>query len=471
MNRTLRIAIGGLCVATLLLVWLRRAENPDRVVESREMARPAAVLAALGRVEGRGQTISLGAATDGVVKEVLVTDGQRVEKGALLAVIGCDDVREQINLAKAQAESARQARVRLLRGKREEEREAAARATEAAKAVLTAAQEHLNRMEGLYQNGEISRDTYDQTKRDFDVASADYQKAVDEQALTDARPLPEEISQADAEVAAAQRNVEVAADKLEKCNVRAPISGTVLKVLTKAGESYSTLLPNPLFTMADDSVRRVRAEVDERDIGKVKIGQESIVTADAYPGQKFEGQVIEISRAMEAKAVVSADPADKTDRDVLDVVIELKPAKDNLPLGLRVTTEMTGAVSAVAPEAPVEGSARPAEAPVAKAQAMATAAEAATTAVPAAPSAPATTEANGFLLQAGAMKKRENADTLASALQRKDFPAFVRTRDGDPFYRVDVGPYPDLAAAMTAKNDLKGGGFETIMERPRATRQ
>ncbi|MGH9573036.1 MAG: HlyD family efflux transporter periplasmic adaptor subunit [Candidatus Acidiferrales bacterium] len=457
MRKLVAITVAGLALLIPFFLWIKSAQQATPV-EVHEASGSAVQLAALGRVEGRGETISVGAATDGVVKAVLVNEGQQVGKGTLLAEISCDDISAQIELAKAQADSARQARIRLLRGNREEERAAAAQATDAAKAVMLQAQGHLARMDALYQKSEISRDMFDQAKRDFDVAQANFQRAQDEQNLTDARPLPEDVSRADAEVAAAQRSIAVAADKLEKCNVRAPISGIILKVLTKAGESYSTLVPQPLFTIADESVRRVRAEVDERDIGRVKLGQQAIVTADAYPEKKFDGQVVEISQAMQSKSVLSDDPSQKTDRDVLDVVVQLKPSKEELPLGLRVTTQMTGVVSPmpqVAPPSAATGSAA-----VSASGSDVTNVRAAQTTGP----TETGTRRAGFLLQAGAMTHPANADALAALLKSKSFPAFVMTRDGDSFHRVDVGPYPDLATATMAREQLSASGFETIIK-------
>lgn len=71
----------------------------------------------------------------------------------------------------------------------------------------------------------------------------------------------------------------------------------------------------------------------------------------------------------------------------------------------------------------------------------------------------------GFVLQLAAMTHRENADALTEALHRKNFPAFVLARDGDPFYRVDVGPYPDAAHARSVEGELKTGGFHTVLEK------
>lgn len=481
MRKLVMLLAAGLALAIPLFIWMQRTPEPKRA-ESRGASGAASVsgaqLAALGRVEGRGETISVGAATDGVVKAVFVSEGQQVSKGTLLAAINCDDISEEVDLARAQADSARDARTRLLRGDRDEERAAAAQATDAAKAVMMQAQDHLDRMNALYQKQEISRDTFDQANRDFEVAQADYEKAEDEQKLADAGPLPEEVSHANAEVRAADRAVSVAVEKVEKCNVRAPISGTILKVLTKAGESYSTLLPHPLFTISDESVRRVRAEVDERDIARLKIGQASIVTADAFPGQKFEGQVVEIAQAMGPKSVMSDDASQEIDRNVLDVVIQLKPTKEELPIGLRVTAEMTSVTTPV--EESVEPSTEPS--PTASLPAETAISNIGTAAVPDAPAVRAevaaeapvagaswavpvsVSNATGFLLQAAAMTHPENANALAAVLQKKSFPAFVATRRGDPFYRVDVGPYPTLAAATEAKNVLSSGGFETILK-------
>ena len=75
-------------------------------------------------------------------------------------------------------------------------------------------------------------------------------------------------------------------------------------------------------------------------------------------------------------------------------------------------------------------------------------------------------ERNGYVLQLAAMTHKENADALAETLRRSNFPAFVQAREGDRFYRVNVGPYPDAAYARSVRDELKGGGFGTALERP-----
>lgn len=338
MRRVPKYVVAGFVIAIPALFWFSRRQPPaeanQKVVPGSEV-----LLASPGRVEGLGDTISVGAATDGVVESVLVTDGQEVTEGTALAVIGCDDIKAEIEQAKAEAESARQSRIRLLRGHRIEERNTAAQKTAAAQAVLNQTMEHLKRMDTLYQKQEISRDLFEQVKSDYEVAQANYRSSRYEQDLLESGPLPEEKSRADADVTAAEKNVSVSMEKLQKCTIRAPISGTVLRIMTRAGESYSTLVPRPLFSLADDSIRRVRAEVDERDVGKVKMAQRIIVSADGFPGRRFDGRVIELAHVMGRKSVLSGDPAEKVDRDILEVIIELDQSAKELPIGLRVTAQ------------------------------------------------------------------------------------------------------------------------------------
>jgi len=127
----------------------------------------------------------------------------------------------------------------------------------------------------------------------------------------------------------------------------APIAGTVLRVYARAGESFSTVTPRPLFALADASGRRVKAEVDERDLGKVVIGQKVILQTDGLGGKKFTGTVASISSVMGRKSVYTGDPSDKLDRDVLEVEIDLTGDPRSLPIGLRVTVQFLSNGSAI----------------------------------------------------------------------------------------------------------------------------
>jgi cell division septation protein DedD len=77
----------------------------------------------------------------------------------------------------------------------------------------------------------------------------------------------------------------------------------------------------------------------------------------------------------------------------------------------------------------------------------------------AAPAVPA----NSYTLQVAALRRESDAMSLAAHLQRKKFPAFVVSPQGDRYYRVQVGPYADQKSADAARKDLEGAGFKKLI--------
>lgn len=296
-------------------------------------------LACPGRIEGRSETVNVGAAIDGVVRSIHVKESQTVRRGDVLAELDCSDLQSALQVAKANRDSLQDARIRLQRGSRPEEREAAAQKTSAARAIREQASTQQDRMSKLYAAQEISRLTFEESQRDRDVAEAQFQQAQRNEELVNAGALPEELARASADVDAAEASIKLAEDKLGKCVVRAPINGSILRVLLREGESFALLTARPLFTMADASGRRVRAEVDEDDIASVHVGQKLLVSADAYSGRTFSGVVTQLASLMGRRSVVTGDPAQKADRDVLEVTADLDQSSTALPIGLRVTVQ------------------------------------------------------------------------------------------------------------------------------------
>jgi septal ring-binding cell division protein DamX len=72
--------------------------------------------------------------------------------------------------------------------------------------------------------------------------------------------------------------------------------------------------------------------------------------------------------------------------------------------------------------------------------------------------------ANSYTLQVAATRSEFDAMSLASHLQKKKFPAFVVSPQGDKYYRVQVGPYADQKSADAARKGLEGAGFKAIVK-------
>jgi HlyD family secretion protein len=68
---------------------------------------------------------------------------------------------------------------------------------------------------------------------------------------------------------------------------------------------------------------RVRAELDERDLGSIKVGQAVSVRAAAFPGREFEGSVSSIAPLVEPGRLDARGSREQTDIDVVEVMVEL----------------------------------------------------------------------------------------------------------------------------------------------------
>jgi multidrug resistance efflux pump len=153
--------------------------------------------------------------------------------------------------------------------------------------------------------------------------------------LVDAEAREEDRAHAEAAVATAQAQLAEARAYLEKSYIRAPINGVILRKLRHTGESVSTQFDSPVVTMADDSVLRVRLDVDESDVSKLKVGERAYVTAEAYGDHKFWGGVIRVGRILGKKNIRTDEPSEHVDTKILETLVELDPGQ-RLPLGLRV---------------------------------------------------------------------------------------------------------------------------------------
>jgi len=97
--------------------------------------------------------------------------------------------------------------------------------------------------------------------------------------------------------------------------------------------------PTVVMTMCDLDHLRLRAEVDEADVGRVTLGQRAYATAEAYSSRRFPAQVTQIMHTLGRKSAPGDDPRAKIDTRVLEVILRVEghPA---LPVGLRMDVHL-----------------------------------------------------------------------------------------------------------------------------------
>ncbi|RCJ32864.1 efflux transporter periplasmic adaptor subunit [Nostoc minutum NIES-26] len=323
------------------------------------------------------QSVNISPKNPGVLAQLYVEQGDRVQQGQIIARMDLGDIQAQIlqyraNLAQSQAQldQARagnrpqeiaQAKARLSQaqaqlnqaraGNRSQEIEQAQAQVNSAKAQVNLTQARVTRYRELTRQGATSQDQLDQYISEDQRAKASLEEAqkrlsllesgtrseeiaAKEAAVTEARAAlvllengsrPEEIAQRQAAVKSAQAQLAAAEVKLQDTVIRAPLSGIVTQKYANVGAFVTPTTSASSSASATSSsivaVARgleVLAQVPEADIGRINQGQQVEIIADAYPDQIFQGRV----RLIAPEAVVEQGVTSFQVRVVLDTGTE-----------------------------------------------------------------------------------------------------------------------------------------------------
>lgn len=260
----------------------------------------AVTITASGTVEPV-QSLNLSFKNPGTVKTVAVQQGQEVKEGQLL--LAQEDLEQQAQLASARA-NLRSAQARLTElenGSLPEEIAQLKADEESASAAKDAAQKQLERIQQLADAGAATQKDLDDAKSSYAAALARWQQASSKVKLAEAGSRPEEIEQAKASVEAAEAQVRLAENNLEATRLYAPFDGIVAEVNATVGQrvtgvtvSGSDNSSRPLLSVVSKDLR-VRAQVNEADVGQVAVGQKATFVVNAYPDKKFSARVSAVS--------------------------------------------------------------------------------------------------------------------------------------------------------------------------------
>jgi HlyD family secretion protein len=202
--------------------------------------------------------VQVGAQVSGRIVKVFVDFNSEVKKGDILAEIDPSLYGAQVNQSSAQLKAAQASLKR-------------------SQARLSTAKINLKRLKGLQREGIANVSEVDQSQGDHDVAEAD-------------------VAAADAQIAQLRAQLSSARTTLAYSRIFSPIDGVVVNRAIDPGQTVAASFAAPvLFLIAQDlSKMQVLAEIDEADVGKIKEQMKAEVVVDAFPGEKFEGQVTQV---------------------------------------------------------------------------------------------------------------------------------------------------------------------------------
>lgn len=248
----------------------------------------------------------------GVVVEVLVQEGDEVEKGQVLARL--DDRQARLSRDRARADLAQaEAQLPLL------------------VTAVDAAQREVDRAKTLSAEG-------------F-VAGVRMENAED--ALRNAR---DQIGVQEAVIQASRARLAEANFTVEQHLVRAPDAGRVVRRYANPGSGASTLQVTPMFQLQPNASRIVRAEVEERSLGEVFPDMQVEIVPEADQSKSFPGRVVRVADVFGSRKLQSDDPSKQTDERVVEVVVDANKA--DVLVGQRVLVKFLKRGAAVASTGP-----------------------------------------------------------------------------------------------------------------------
>lgn len=310
-----KIVIGAALVLVLgsaAVISVVRGQNRGVEVRMEEVGRRDLVstVTVSGNVRAR-RAVDISADVMGRIIELNVEEGQDVTEGMILLRIDPSQPeaavsRAQAGLSQAQAQAAQQ-RANLLRAEREHARMLAL----------------WNRDSTL-----VSPLQLEDAETSFEVARSLFQAS------------EHGVSQAEAALKEAQ-------NQLSKTIIRAPISGKVTRLNVEAGETVVIgTMNNPgslILTVSDLSIVEALMAVDETDVPEISLGDSALVELDAFPGQRFTGEVTKIGNSAIVRPSQTAGTGQTAAID-FEVVITLHDPRILLRPDLSATADIITAV-------------------------------------------------------------------------------------------------------------------------------
>jgi HlyD family secretion protein len=223
---------------------------------------------ATGRVETPSR-VTIGSEIAGILAERLVTDGDRVAAGQVVARLRDDEAMARVREAEA-ALAQFEAR----------DRPAAQAALREAEARLAQAQREAERQRDLAARGLVARELLERAEEALAIARAQ---------ADGARVRARAAAPGGEDERVLRQRLATARAQLAKTEIRALVDGIVLRRLAEPGDVVGA--GRGILELARDGDVEIVAQVDERNLGLLAVGQKALASADAFPDRRFDAEV------------------------------------------------------------------------------------------------------------------------------------------------------------------------------------
>jgi HlyD family secretion protein len=314
------------------LTRLSPPQNPTRTPYAHSIG-------ATGIIEAASQNIAIGSALSGIVLEVYVPVervGAHVKASDPLFRVDDRQLKAQLAMAQARAESAKAQLTRLENQPRPEEIPPSEAKVQAAKANADRTLDEYQRARSLVDQHAVSEQEAVGKRLLNEVAVEQWHQAQREHALLLAGAWKPDLNVARAAVDQAQAEVSQIRTEIERAIVRAPIEGEVLQVNVRAGESVSGQSQQALMLLGQLHPLHVRADVDEHDIVQFNPRAKAVLQLRGKTDRHFPLKFVRVEPYVVAKRWLTGDNTERVDTRVLQVIYEVEQIDSAAYVGQQV---------------------------------------------------------------------------------------------------------------------------------------
>ena len=297
---------------------------------------PERTLTAKGVVESI-EDIEISSQTAGIIMEIRAKDGDPVKKGQQLVVLDKTKVLAQLGQAKAKTSEAG-SRLREIRsGYRTEDVQIASARARRAETVYNQAKDEFLRQDRLYKKDAVTLVDRDRALERMKVAANEMNDAKANMQKFQRGERKEEIEQATAGYARAISEEKYYEALLKDFVILSPIDGIVTEHMKEAGETVDK--GTPVMRLINPDKMRIRAELEETDVGKAVDGQRVDVFSDTFKGKVFHGKIYKVFPYVKKKTQKTFDPRASFDINTQTLYIQLDDFT-GLQNGMTVTVRL-----------------------------------------------------------------------------------------------------------------------------------
>ncbi len=316
------VVIGALLIGSIALALLgpKLFGNGSSSPASTGESAASRHITAKALVESEDE-IEIGSQIAGIIADVAVEEGDVVQAGETIVTFDSGKIRAKVAQADALVHEADARMRRVVAGSRQEDLEMAKNRAQRAEAVFTRADDELQRHERLLEKDAVTLVERDRAAERKRVAEEDWKEAKTNLQKLIRGERAEDVDQAKADLARAVAEQDYYRAILADYRVTSPINGAVSALLRKRGETVD--VGTPLIKVIDPHRLRVKAEVEETDLGKVRKNQKVELVSEAYPDKVYRGTVYQLFPDVKRKAQKTFDPMASFDVNTQQVFIRL----------------------------------------------------------------------------------------------------------------------------------------------------